>query len=221
MSEPTRYFDQEAATWDQEPRRRQLVQDVAKAIAQAVPLAPDLAVMDFGCGTGLLGLWLLPRVARVVGVDSSMCMLKALQAKIDAQGLGNFSTYLLEPDLIEPESARPLPGPFDLIVSNMTLHHVPDVPALLRRLVGALRPGGHMALADLDPEQGQFHPRDDQGVFHNGFERPWLRREMELAGLGQVQERTAAIMNKPARDGGLRDFGIFLLSGRKPAPGGA
>jgi hypothetical protein len=54
-------------------------------------------------------------------------------------------------------------------------------------------------------------------VFHQGFDRAWLRNEFARAGLVEVRERTAATMTKPARDGGLRDFSIFLITGRQPA----
>lgn len=84
-------FDQAAASWDQEPRRVQLAQDVA----QTVPLSPDMHVLDFGCGTGLLSLLLLPRVGRLTGADTSMGMLEALKAKVAAQGLANLDTILL------------------------------------------------------------------------------------------------------------------------------
>ncbi|MFH1036101.1 MAG: class I SAM-dependent methyltransferase [Pseudomonadota bacterium] len=212
MNGETRDFDKVAASWDQEPRRVNLARDVATAIMAAIPLAPDMAVMDFGCGTGLLSLFLLPQVARVTGVDTSRGMLEALEAKIAAQKLANLSTYL------DPQEGQALPGGYDLIVSSMTLHHVPEVPALLARLVAALKPGGRLALADLDPEEGQFHP-DATGVFHNGLERAWLADQMRQAGLTQVQERTAATMNKPARDGNLRDFSIFLITGGVPPTG--
>jgi 2-polyprenyl-3-methyl-5-hydroxy-6-metoxy-1,4-benzoquinol methylase len=216
MTDQTQYFDQAAASWDQEPRRVKLAQDVARAIMAATPPGPGMEVMDFGCGTGLLSLILQPHVARITGVDTSQGMLEALEAKIAAQGLTNMGTWHLD-----PHSQEPLPGPMDLIVSNMTLHHVKDVPGLLARLAAALKPGGQLALADMDPEEGQFHP-EDVGVFHNGFERAWLREQLQKAGLTQVQESTAAIMNKPARDGGLRDFSIFLMTCRRPgAPGGA
>jgi tRNA (cmo5U34)-methyltransferase len=200
-------FDQAAASWDQEPRRVRLAQEVARAIAQAVPLGPAMEVLDFGCGTGLLSLNLRHLVGRITGADTSRGMLRALEAKVAALGSSNVTTWHLD-----PQDNQTLPGSYDLIVSNMTLHHVEDVPGLLARLAAALKPGGHLALADLDPEQGQFHP-DEAGVFHHGFERAWLRQQMRAVGLTQVQERTAAVMNKPARDGVPRDFSIFLLTG--------
>lgn len=211
MGEQTRDFDKEAASWDQEPRRLRLVEDVARAIAAEAPLGPDLKALDFGCGTGLLTLRLQPRVGVITGADTSPGMLAALEAKIAAQGLANVRTLLLD-----PAAPLALPERYDLIVSNMTLHHVPEIEPLLAGLAAALQPGGLLCLADLDLEQGQFH-EDDQGVFHNGFDRAWLRGQLDRAGLLQVRERDAAVVNKPARAGGPRDFSVFLISGRKPA----
>lgn len=53
-------------------------------------------------------------------------------------------------------------------------------------------------------------------MYHNGFARSWLAQQMAAVGLQDIEERTAAVMTKPARDGQLRDFSIFLLTGREP-----
>lgn len=204
-------FDKAASTWDLEPSRLALAREVAQAIAAEVDLTPDLEVLDFGCGTGLLTLQLRPLVGRITGADTSPGMLAALEAKVRDQGLRDVATLLLD-----PARDTPLPGAYDLIVSNMTLHHVADVPALLRRLGQALKPGDRLDLTDLDPDDGQFH-QDSQGVFHDGFDRAWLRERFERAGLAVVGQRTAATMTKPARDGGMRDFTVFLTIGRRPA----
>lgn len=210
MSYNPKDFDKAAATWDLAPQRLKLVEDVSLAIAAEVALTPDLEVLDFGCGTGLLTLRLQPLVGRITGADTSRGMLDTLREKLKVQGIGNVGTILLDQD-----QSSPLPGAYDLIISNMTLHHVADVQALLVRLCQAIKPGGHLCLTDLDLDGGQFH-EDSQGVFHDGFDRSWLRKQLEGAGLVVVSQRTAATMTKPARDGELRAFTVFLTTGRKP-----
>ena len=52
------YFDQSAATWDAEPRRIELMKAVGEAILREAQPTNDMDVLDYGCGTGLIGLFL-------------------------------------------------------------------------------------------------------------------------------------------------------------------
>ena len=52
-------FDRVAGEWDANPARVALARAVTEAIRASVPLRPDMAVMDFGAGTGLVTLGLL------------------------------------------------------------------------------------------------------------------------------------------------------------------
>ena len=56
----TERFDKAAATWEGEERRVLLASGVTEAIARRCALPADLDVLDFGCGTGLVSLGLLP-----------------------------------------------------------------------------------------------------------------------------------------------------------------
>jgi 2-polyprenyl-3-methyl-5-hydroxy-6-metoxy-1,4-benzoquinol methylase len=209
MSTDKRDFDEAAANWDEKPARVQLANDVAAAIARQVALRPEMQVLDFGCGTGLVTLQLAPLVRSVTGVDSSRGMLDVLAAKIARQNVGNVRTLLL--DL---EAGDVLPDTYDLIVSNMTLHHIRGIGPLLDRFYQALTPGGRLCLCDLDLDNGLFHD-DSQGVFHSGFDRTSLRQALAAAGLQDIQDTTAAEVTKATRLGELRRFTIFLMTGRK------
>jgi ubiquinone/menaquinone biosynthesis C-methylase UbiE len=50
------------------------------------------AILDFGAGTGLLTLGLLPYVAHVTAVDASDEMLQVLADKLKAMGIKNVNT---------------------------------------------------------------------------------------------------------------------------------
>jgi 2-polyprenyl-3-methyl-5-hydroxy-6-metoxy-1,4-benzoquinol methylase len=65
------HFDEAAANWDAEPRRVELAKAVGNAILQHARPTCGMDVLDYGCGTGLLGLFLLPHVRSVTGADSS------------------------------------------------------------------------------------------------------------------------------------------------------
>lgn len=209
MSTETRDFDKDAARWDEHPSRVRLAQDVASAIARVVPLGPTMDVLDFGCGTGIVTLQLAASVASVTGVDSSQGMLEVLNAKIGRQGHTNVTTRRLRP-------GDDLAGAYDLIVSSMTFHHVEKIDALLTQFYRSLRAPGWLCVADLDPEQGEFHD-DNTGVFHFGFERDALRRAFVEAGFADVHDLTAAEVVRPTRQGAPRTFSVFLVTGRKAA----
>ena len=210
-SHQKRDFDAAAATWDENPGRVKMAHDVARAIIGATKPGPDMDVLDFGCGTGLLTLALQPHVRTITAVDSSRGMLDVLDAKIKSRSLTNVRTRLVDLD-----RGNELPGPVDLVVSSMTFHHIPDVEMLLNRIAGVLRPGGKIAIADLDSDEGKFHD-SNEGVFHNGFDRFAMMKYFEAAGFSSVQNRTAAIMQKPGLSGEMRTFTVFLMTGMKRA----
>jgi tRNA (cmo5U34)-methyltransferase len=198
-------FDQAAATWDEQPRRLKLARAVADEIARQIRLSRDMDVLDFGCGTGLLTLALQPLVRSVTGADASSGMLDVLRQKVQAQGLANVETILLDPEV--PLS---LDGRFHLIVSSMALHHVASLAPLFSRFHGQLRPGGRVALADLHREDGSFH-EDARDVFHLGFEPSELQTLLAAAGFVDLAVTTATITRKETRD-----YPVLLITGRRP-----
>lgn len=99
-------------------------------------LAPG-EIWDLGCGAGQHAVALEGRYPRaaVHGLDSSAAMLDAARARalaIDWRA-GDIAAW-------EPER------PVDLIWANASLHWLPDHEGLLRRLTGALAPGGVLAV---------------------------------------------------------------------------
>ena len=199
-------FDARAQTWDDDPRRVRLAESIFAALEQAVPLRTDMVALDYGAGTGLLALALAPRVRRVLAVDSSQGMLAVLARKAQAAGLAHV-------DVRRADFAQdPLPaGPFDLVASALTLHHVADVDALFRTFFALLAPGGFLALADLDAEDGSFHGANAAGVHHLGFDREALGRQLGAAGFAAVRFADAARSDKNGRA-----YPVFLATARKP-----
>jgi ubiquinone/menaquinone biosynthesis C-methylase UbiE len=93
-----RNFDQEAANWDQVTGRVKVAHDIAQSMIQEIILTPDMDVLDFGCGTGLLTFALQPFVRSITGVDSSQGMLNVFKTKIKEQNLSNVKADHLDLD---------------------------------------------------------------------------------------------------------------------------
>lgn len=207
MESEKRDFDKVAAAWDENPARVKLASDIAKAITRQVELTPEMDAADFGCGTGLLSFALRPYVRSITGIDSSPKMLEIFNGK--TADLPNIKSLL-----VDFEKGDTLTESYDVIVSNMTLHHIKAPLPLMQRLRHHLKPGGYLCLSDLDLEGGQFHG-DNTGVFHFGFDREKIGNVFKRAGFGNIRVTTGAQMTKPAASGEMRRFSVFLITGRK------
>jgi ubiquinone/menaquinone biosynthesis C-methylase UbiE len=210
----TSRFDQAAATWDDNPMRIALMRAVGEAILSEARPTNEMDVLDYGCGTGLVGLYLLPSVRSVTGADNSAGMLDVLRKKIKDGGLANMQTMRLD---LEHD---PLPtGRYHLIVSSMALHHIADTAGILRAFYQLLHPQGILCLADLDTEPGVFHTPDMViSVHHHGFDRLELKARLTEIGFRDAKDVTAHTLRKPIEDGTERDFPVFLITAKKNTP---
>ena len=209
MEQVRRDFESVASRWDSNPTRLKIARDVGDAILRKVKLSPQMDVLDYGCGTGLLAMQLQPHVHSVCGADSSPAMVAVLQDKIATLKPGNVSTQL-----VDFERGAHATGQYDLIVSSMVTHHIPDTAALFKEWMRLLKPHGQVAFADLDTEDGSFHG-DNTGVFHLGFERAQLRELLLATGFAEVRDCTATTVRKEVEGQGTREFPIFLIVAHK------
>lgn len=212
MTQPTRldasHFDSKARQWDDNPLFRQRGLALAEAIRKAVPLSRNMSALDYGCGTGLLSFPLKDELGAILMADSSAGMLEVVNAKIASQGVSNMRTRQL--DLL----ADPAPSErFDLIVTAMTLHHVPHTDQIFSVFHELLKPGGYLCVADLDQEDGSFHGPEVE--VHHGFERADLSRRAARAGFSDIQFQTVFSIAKE-HENGTRDYPVFLMTARRP-----
>ena len=139
VTPPSTDFDSRARTWDEDASKRERAHRVASAIAARVPSLERRKALEYGAGTGLLGLALQPLVSEVTLADASREMLAVADEKIVASGLRNAKTLLLDLTTAPPPQSR-----FDLVCTLMTLHHIKDTDAILRACaeIGATLAGG-------------------------------------------------------------------------------
>jgi len=209
MNTEKRDFDKEAASWDEHPGRVKLVKDIAHAISKQIVLTPEMDVMDFGCGTGLLTIELQQLVHSITGVDGSQGMLDIFNMKIAKLKLNKVNAVLVDLD-----KGDTLTGNYALVLCNMTLHHIKKIEPLFDQFYKIIAPAGYLGIADLDLDDGQFHA-DNTGVFHFGFARPTLRKIFTEAGFDNVRDIGAAEVVKPGINGEMRRFTVFLMTGQK------
>lgn len=122
------------------------------ALFERVGLGPGLVCLDAGCGGGDVSCELARLIGptgRVLGLDSDATKLALARQEAAELQLANveFRHTTLE--------ASALAADFDLVYARFLLTHLPDPLATLRQLLAALRPGGSLAIEDID-FQGSF-----------------------------------------------------------------
>ena len=196
------YFNKKAKTWDADEMVKNLSSAVGSSILEHAGLKPQMNVMDFGAGTGLISSHVAPLVNKIVAVDITEAMLDKLIAKPELQG----KVEAVCQNILD----KPLAFQFDLIMSAMAMHHVEDTAKLIQTFSEHLMPGATLALADLDKEDGSFHPANVEGVIHSGFERFDLKNLLKAQGFENIHFYTAHTVVKEERQ-----YPIFLVIATK------
>lgn len=195
-------FEDKAQDWDVNDMVKALSSGIGSSILERISLNSDMQVMDFGAGTGLITAHLAPHVNTITAVDISEAMLEQLAAKPELKG----KVEVVCQDITD----KALDSKFDLIVSAMAMHHVEDTNKMFASFAAHLNDGARVALADLDQEDGTFHPQDIEGVFHHGFDREALQAIMEQNGFNEIEFDTAHVVNKEGKE-----YPVFLVTASK------
>jgi 2-polyprenyl-3-methyl-5-hydroxy-6-metoxy-1,4-benzoquinol methylase len=195
----------------------------ARAALSMLGVERGWRVADIGCGNGVLACEAALMGAEVDAVDISPAMLalakiyardRRAQVRTQSAGLLSF-TYK--------------PGSYDLIVSEFTLHHLPDFwkAVALSRIFAALKPGAHFYLRDIvyasmpDGTERDVGEWADFNIKNHAFSRDSVVNHMrdEYSTFGWVIERmlTETGFARVSADYHAPLHGTYLL--RKPRHG--
>ncbi len=113
--------------------------EVIAGYLQSIVPSPLDAVMDFGCGTGVLFAPALEVADRVIGVD---LVLDAARYLVEAEKLTGVE--LLTPDQIDDELE---PASIDVILASEVLEHIEDMESTMQSFCRCLKPGGSLLVS--------------------------------------------------------------------------
>jgi 2-polyprenyl-3-methyl-5-hydroxy-6-metoxy-1,4-benzoquinol methylase len=165
----------------------------ARAALTMLGVKPGWRVADIGCGNGVMATEAALMGAEVDAIDISPAML----ALADIYARDRKAT-------IRTQSAGLLsfayqPNSYDLIVSEFTLHHLPDFwkAVALSRIYNALKPGANFYLRDIvfvsmpDGVERDIEAWADFSIKNHDFERDSVVTHMrdEYSTFGWVIER--------------------------------
>jgi ubiquinone/menaquinone biosynthesis C-methylase UbiE len=139
-------------------------------LLEEVEMRHGMSVLDVGCGTGFPLLELAGRLgpsSRLVGLDPWRNALERARFKVVQQGFRNV-------ELVEGR-AEEMPFPdaaFDLVVSNLGINNVEDLPRTLAECRRVLRPEGRIAITtNLTGHWKEFYAVVREALHRVGFER--------------------------------------------------
>jgi ubiquinone/menaquinone biosynthesis C-methylase UbiE len=129
-------------------------------------LRPGMRLLDVGCGPGSITRGFAERLApgQVVGIDLSRAALDGARRDAADRGLTNLqyeegSVYQL----------RFADGSFDVAYAHQVLQHLRERAAALGEMLRVVRPGGMVAVREVDWGTAAYWPRD-----------PWIDRFVDV-----------------------------------------
>lgn len=197
--------------------------DIAAALVRRLPAALDPgAVVELGCGTGLLARRLLARfpAARLRGLDLAAGMIEACRRRFEGERRASF-------EVADAEDPRACAGPVDLVATSCAAQWFADPAGTLRRWARALAPDGAFAAALLVrgsyPELDAAH-RAALGAPFPGLALPTeddVARLLAGAGLAPVtlEAEVVSVRYRSARDALASFRGIGAVLRDQPGRG--
>ncbi|MEW9107845.1 class I SAM-dependent methyltransferase [Cytobacillus gottheilii] len=194
-------FEQMANKYDT-AERIEMAKVITEKVKDALQNSETKSLIDYGSGTGLVGLELTPLVKSVLLIDSSQKMLDVAQAKITQKGISNASTLYSDFTQEIPDHVKA-----DIVVMSLVLLHIPDTRKILQSLFNILNDEGKLIIVDFDKNDKIQHPK-----VHNGFVQNDLKNLLSEAGFKSTDIHTfhhgkSIFMNQ--------DASMFLASSLK------
>jgi len=200
----TNEFDIIAAEWDKDPMHWDRSETITDLIKKLIPLSRQMTALEYGAGTGIASFLLKDYLKEITLMDSSSEMVRIIDEKIKATNVNNLKTLYFDLEREDYKGSR-----FDLIFTQMVLHHVTDLENIISKFHNLLNPGGHLAIADLYPEDGSFHGEGFTG--HKGFDPAELSKLLLKSGFKNTNHRKCFVIKRKISDTEINAFDVFLV----------
>ncbi len=178
----TEKFDQMATKYDN--AERTFIADISGAAIRDVLELDNTQyknALDFGCGTGIVGLNLRDMFDKVYFLDTSLNMLMVVNEKLKIMGIESAETLHLD---LEQENHLDFEFKVDCIFMCQVLLHIKDYAPVLNKLKNMLNPNGVLLIVDFDK-----NPDISSDLVHNGFNQEELRKEIKSFGFKKVESK--------------------------------
>ena len=172
-------FDMMADKYDT-TERTHIAKVSSDAIRGCLADSKNKSAIDFGCGTGLVGLSLLDEFESMLLMDTSQNMLDQVELKIKRRHIQNAKTMCFD---LEKDTLPNLD--VDYIFMAQVLLHIKDYAPVLHKLFDMLNVHGHLIIVDFDRNENVV-----SDLVHSGFDRQELTDMMRNIGFESIQTET-------------------------------
>jgi tRNA (cmo5U34)-methyltransferase len=197
-------FDIKAAEWDKNPMHWDRSEVISDQIKKLIPLSKQMNALEYGAGTGIASFLLKDYLKKITLMDNSSEMVRIINEKIKTTKVRNLKILNFDLENVDYKGEK-----FDLIFTQMVLHHVTDIENIIKKFYDLLNPGGHLAIADLYPEDGSFH--GDGFTGHKGFDPAELSKLLQKAGFLNISHLKCYVIDKKVSETEKKQFDVFLL----------
>lgn len=194
-------FEMIADSYDT-PERIQIAKVSSDAIQEYLVDTKGKNAIDFGCGTGLVGMNLLNDFNSILFLDTSQNMINQIKQKFSGSNIQNASTLCFD---FEKDSRSDLHA--DYIFMVQVLLHISDAELVLSRLYEVLNEGGHLLIVDFNKNE-----KIVSDMVHHGFYQIELANIMTKIGYKNVQSKTFYTGSKIFMG---QDASMFILDSQK------
>jgi tRNA (cmo5U34)-methyltransferase len=201
-------FDSKASEWDKNPMHWKRSEAIANEIIKLIPLKKGMTALEYGAGTGITSFLLKDYLKEITLMDNSQEMVRVIDEKIRSAKAKNLKTLNFN---LESEDYKG--GKFDLIFTQMVMHHVNDIDKMIKKFYQLLNPECYLAIADLYEEDGSFHGEGFKG--HNGFNVNSLSGILRENGFSSVVHKPCFVIDRKISDTESKSFDVFILSAKK------
>ncbi|MDF2511577.1 MAG: Methyltransferase type 12 [Herbinix sp.] len=197
----TEIFDTMANVYDTS-ERASIAKLAADAIRGYIVDGKSKSAIDFGCGTGLVGMNLLEDFGSILFLDSSQPMVEQIKQKISDYNLTGAQTLCFD---FEKENNSEIHA--DYIFMSQVLLHIKDIEWILSRLYQVLNAKGHLIIVDFNKNEKVVSDK-----VHNGFEVEELIMLLGKIGFSDMKSKTFYTGSKIFMN---QDASLFVLDATK------
>lgn len=196
----TEKFDMMANFYDTK-ERIEVTKICSQVMKEYIIDGKNKTAIDFGCGTGLIGMDLLDEFKSILFLDTSQNMLNIVSTKLEEAQASNGSTLCFDFESSNSDMKA------DYIFMAQVLIHIKEYKPVLEKLYDILNENGHLIIVDFDK-----NPNISSDLVHNGFDQEELKETLSQIGFNNISSKNFysgknMFMNK--------DADVFIMDATK------